>query len=115
MGAIAVAEPGGIDGTSFGAGWGAAATLFTAIGAFLWRVIGKAKAAQVKTLMHRITHLERDLDEERALCRRDIQSLNDQIRVLEAMTLGSVRQQAQAAISEINTEMRTIDRDSGDR
>mgnify|MGYP001765314846 CR=1 FL=1 len=114
-------DTGGIDGTSFGAGWGAATTFYSALGAFLWRILGGAKNEQIKTLVSRITHLEADmaaerkkfedtLDDERRRCDAQILGLTDRVKVLEAMTLGAVRQDVQAAISEQRLESRAAPR-----
>lgn len=106
-----MAETGGIDGASFGAGWAASSAFLSGLGAWLWRVLSKAKDDQIATLIKRIEHLERDQVEERDRCQRHIDALNVRIATLEAMTLGAVRQSAQTAISEIRTEMHT---DKGD-
>lgn len=93
----------GVDADSFGQGWAAATALFTALGAFLWKVVGGAKAAQIRTLEQRIVHLESDRDSEREQCRRDIAALNTRINVLEALTLGAVSQASPASSSEIGS------------
>lgn len=113
MGAHAVADTGGIDGASFGAGWAASTAFLSGLGAWLWRVLGKAKDDQIATLVKRIEHLEHDQAEERDRCQRHIDGLNTRIAILEAMTLGGVRQQVQGAVSEIRTEMRTLDHQDG--
>ena len=101
---------GGADGGrlagAFGSGWAMAAASFTALGAFLWKILSKAKDDQIKLLIKRIEHLEAALSDEREQCRRSMDALNDRIRVLEALTLGGVRQAAQAAISEERIDRR---------
>lgn len=98
-GAFAVNE--GIDASSFGAGWMAAAGIFTAIGMFLRKVVMKVKDEEITLLIKRIEHLEGDNLADRDYCQRRIDALNARIAILEAMTLGSIRQQTQAAISEV--------------
>lgn len=127
MGTRTVADTGGIDAASYGAGWASAAALFAAAGAWIRRILIKAKddqiatliAAkneQIATLVSRIEHLERHLDdqrkaferaqiEERTRCDRQIDALNIRITQLEAMTVGAVRRgDVQSVISEIRTE-----------
>lgn len=98
-GVVAVHE--GIDASSFGAGWMAAAGIFTVIGMFLRKIILKAKDEQITMLIKRIEHLEGDNLADRDYCQRRIDALNARIAILEAMTLGAIRQHTQAAISEV--------------
>ena len=110
-----MADTGGIDGTSFGAGYAAASASLTGLGAWLWRILGRSKDEQIALLIKRIEHLEKDyerqqeqfertLSDDRARCDRHINGLNDRIRLLESMTLGGVRQATQRAVSEIRTQ-----------
>lgn len=119
-GAMAVQE--GIDGSSFAAGWGTAATMFTAIGAIMRRIIVKAKDGQIETLIQRIQHLEAQQKEEREDCSKRIKGIEEwqdeerqrwnrmfedmsvRIRTLEAASFGAVRNQVQAVVSEIRKD-----------
>ncbi|MPT48242.1 MAG: hypothetical protein E2598_07440 [Sphingobium sp.] len=92
---------GGALSMAFGAGCAAASAFWAVIGRWLFPRLEKGWKAEKALLIKRIEHLEADLEEERHICRRDMSALNDRIRILEAMTLGGVRQQAQAAISEM--------------
>ena len=120
-GVYAVQE--GIDGTSFAAGWGSAAAIFTAIGAFVRRIIIKAKDGEITTLIQRIQHLEEQQKEERKDCserldhmerlqseerqrwQRQYDDMSFRIRTLESGSFGEMRKQVQGVVSEIRKDL----------
>lgn len=90
-------QHGGQLAMAFGAGWAACFTICTALGAFLWSILGKAKDA-------RIAELEGTIEEDRERCALMEARLVQRIQQLEgfvlAMSPGHLRQEIQQAISE---------------
>lgn len=95
---------GGALSMAFGAGCAAASAFWALVGRWIWPRFEKLQDAQKHLLIKRIEHLEADLEEERQICRRDMAGLQNRIVALEALLTGNVRQQVQAAISEIRVE-----------
>lgn len=87
---------------AFGAGWAACATLCMALGAFLWKILGKAKDEQIASLIKTI-----EKNEER--CAETIDALSNRVQQLETILFmhssGPLRQDLQKAISEQRVEV----------
>ncbi|WP_157784791.1 hypothetical protein [Sphingobium xenophagum] len=86
---------------AFGAGWAACAALCAALGAFMWKILGKAKDEQIASLIKTI-----EKNEER--CAETIDALSNRVQQLETLLLihssGPLRQDLQKAISEQRVE-----------
>lgn len=86
---------------AFAAGWVACAAICTALGAFLWKILGKAKDEQIASLIKTI-----EKNEER--CAETIDALSNRVQQLETLLLihssGPLRQDLQKAISEQRVE-----------
>lgn len=91
---------------AFAAGCSLTFLFCVGLGRWLMGQLVKAKDDQMALLIKRIEHLEQDRAEEREDHARQIAALNDRIRVLEALTIGQVRGATQAAISELQNEVR---------
>lgn len=96
-------EHGGRLAMAFGAGWAACFALCTALGAFLWNILGKAKDDTIADLKATIAS-----NEERCEARDTAQ----QTRILQLETMlwmhgpQALRAEIQAVVSEQHLEMR---------
>jgi len=92
---------GGQLAVAFGAGWAACAVICTALGTFLWKILGAAKDEQIASLIKTIVK-----NEER--CAETIDALHRRIDALELILFthssGPLRQDLQKAISEQRVE-----------
>lgn len=96
-------EHGGQLAMAFAAGWGACMAACTALGAFLWKILGKAKDEQIASLLKTI-----EKNEDR--CAETIDVLTTRVVQLETMLWmhgpQQLRAQMQAVVSEQHQEMR---------
>ena len=97
-------QHGGQLAMAFAAGWSACTVICTGLGAFLWKVLGKAKDEQIASLTKTI-----EKNEER--CAETVGALSDRVKQLETLLLlhgpGDLRQDLQRALAEIEFRLET--------
>lgn len=95
---------GGRIAAAFASGWAACMALCTALGAFLWSQLGKAKDEQIASL-------KAQMEANEARCGETVAALSNRVVQLETMLWmhgpQQIRAQVQAVVSEQHLEMRS--------